>query len=60
VVDRGAAFDPRGAPEPDLDMPADERPVGGPGLFLVRKFSASLEYASQNGENVTRFAVTRA
>jgi anti-sigma regulatory factor (Ser/Thr protein kinase) len=60
VVDRAAPFDPHLAPAPDLDSGADERRVGGLGLFLVRRFAESLEYERRNGENCTKFAVPRA
>jgi anti-sigma regulatory factor (Ser/Thr protein kinase) len=59
VVDSGIPFDPRAAPEPNLAQSAGERPVGGLGLFLVRRFSSALEYASRNGENYLHFAVAR-
>lgn len=57
IVDSGIPFDPRDAPEPDLAQGAGERPVGGLGLFLVRRFSSALEYASRNGENYLHFVV---
>jgi anti-sigma regulatory factor (Ser/Thr protein kinase) len=59
IVDRGIPFDPRDAPEPELAQGAGERPLGGLGLFLVRRFSSALEYASRNGENYLHFAVAR-
>jgi len=59
IVDSGIPFDPRDAPEPDLAQSAGERPVGGLGLFLVRRFSSALEYASRNGENYLHFVVAR-
>lgn len=59
IVDSGAPFDPREAPEPDLDGGAGERPIGGLGLFLVRRFSSALEYVSRNGQNYLHFAVAR-
>jgi serine/threonine-protein kinase RsbW len=59
IVDRGPAFDPRLAPAPSLDLGADDRPIGGLGLYLVRKLSCALEYARRDGENCTIFAVKR-
>jgi len=59
IVDSGIPFDPRDATEPDLAKDAGERPVGGLGLFLVRRFSSALEYARRNGENYLHFAVAR-
>ena len=59
IVDSGPPFDPRLAPEPSLDVSLDERPIGGLGLFLVRKLTSSLEYARRNDENCMIFAIRR-
>lgn len=59
IVDSGRPFDPRLVPDPSLDPDVDARPIGGLGLYLVRKLSCSLEYARLNGENRTRFAINR-
>ena len=59
IIDAGPPFDPRLAPEPSLDVSLDERPIGGLGLFLVRKLSRSLEYVRRNDENCTIFAISR-
>jgi anti-sigma regulatory factor (Ser/Thr protein kinase) len=59
VIDTGPPFDPRLAPDPSLDVAAAERPVGGLGLYLVRKLSSTLEYTRRNDENCTTFAITR-
>jgi anti-sigma regulatory factor (Ser/Thr protein kinase) len=59
IVDQGPPFDPRTAPAPDLATPADERPVGGLGLHLVRQLS-TLAYSRQNDENRMTFFVARA
>jgi serine/threonine-protein kinase RsbW len=59
IVDTGAPFDPRFAPEPSLDLGADDRSIGGLGLYLVRKLSCTLEYARRDGENCTTFAISR-
>jgi serine/threonine-protein kinase RsbW len=59
IVDRGPAFDPRAAPQPDLAAAPDDRQVGGLGLHLVRQLS-TLEYSYQNGENCMTFYVARA
>jgi serine/threonine-protein kinase RsbW len=60
IVDSGPPFDPRHAPDPSLNLSADDRPTGGLGLYLVRKLSRALEYARRNEENCTNFAVNRA
>ena len=42
--DDGTPFDPVTAPSPDLERPVEERPIGGLGLHLVRRQSASFAY----------------
>ena len=59
IVDKGPPFDPRLAPDPALDAAAADRPIGGLGLYLVRKLSCSLEYARRNDENCLTFAIRR-
>ncbi len=59
IVDAGAPFDPRLAPDPSLDLSVDDRAIGGLGLYLVRKLSCTLEYARLDGENCTTFAISR-
>lgn len=59
IVDQGPPFDPRLVPDPVLDAAVTERPIGGLGLYLVRKLSCSLEYARRNNENCMTFAISR-
>jgi anti-sigma regulatory factor (Ser/Thr protein kinase) len=59
VIDTGPPFDPRNTPDPSLDLAAADRPVGGLGLYLVRKLSSALEYTRRNDENCTKFAISR-
>jgi serine/threonine-protein kinase RsbW len=59
VVDAGPPFDPRLAPDPAFSLAPDDRPIGGLGLYLVRKLSSALEYTRRNDENHTSFAISR-
>jgi len=59
IVDAGPPFDPRLAPDPAFDLSPGDRPIGGFGLYLVRKLSSALEYARRNDENHTSFAISR-
>lgn len=59
IIDAGPPFDPQLAPEPPLHVLADDRPIGGLGLHLVRQLSSDLRYARQNDQNFTTFAVDR-
>ena len=51
ILDRGPGFDPlKDAPAPDLAAGVDERPIGGLGVFLVRKMTCALEYERVENE----------
>jgi len=52
VADDGVAFNPLLAPEPDLDLAIDQRPVGGLGIHLMRTMMDDLEYKRVNGQNL--------
>jgi sigma-B regulation protein RsbU (phosphoserine phosphatase) len=53
IVDDGKEYDPFvEAPEPDLDLEVDDRPIGGLGVFLVKEFMSSTEYHRKDGLNV--------
>jgi sigma-B regulation protein RsbU (phosphoserine phosphatase) len=52
VEDDGRPFNPLEAAEPDTGKPLEERPVGGLGIHLVRKFMDDVEYKSQQGKNL--------
>ena len=54
VSDNTAAFDPLAMADPDVTQPAEERKIGGLGLFLIRKKVASIDYEFRNGLNVVR------
>ncbi len=45
ITDDGKPFDPTVVPEPDVTLKAEERGIGGLGLFLVKKMSKSVEYS---------------
>ncbi|OJV23352.1 MAG: hypothetical protein BGO30_08640 [Bacteroidetes bacterium 41-46] len=50
--DRGRAFDPTAKKDPDTTIPAEEREIGGLGIFLIKKLTDSVEYARIDGVNV--------
>jgi anti-sigma regulatory factor (Ser/Thr protein kinase) len=51
VIDDGHAFNPLTFPEPDTDIPAQERPIGGLGLHLVRKMADHATYSRLSEQN---------
>ena len=50
--DKGVPFDPTAAPDPDTALSAEERPIGGLGILLVRKLMDSVSYSRQGEHNV--------
>lgn len=52
IADDGRPFNPLEAPEPALHLPADERPIGGLGIYFVRSMSDSVEYKRSGKSNV--------
>ena len=51
--DDGVAFDPtRDAVTPDISLSADDRGIGGLGIFMVKKMSKSVDYVRRDGKNV--------
>lgn len=49
--DSGIPFNPLMTANPDLDQPAESRPIGGLGVFLVRQFMDDVEYQRENDRN---------
>ena len=51
-TDDGFAYDPLGHVDPDTTLPAEERPIGGLGLLMVKKMSNSISYNRRHNRNV--------
>ena len=52
MTDKGVPFDPLQKPDPDLTLSAEEREIGGLGIFIAKKTMDSLSYSYENGENI--------
>ena len=51
-MDDGRPYDPTTQPEPDVSLPAEEREIGGLGIFMVKKTMDRVSYEYANGRNV--------
>ena len=51
-IDRGVAFDPLAKEDPDVTLPAEQRKIGGLGIFLVKKTMDSVTYRREGDKNV--------
>ena len=52
MTDNGIPFDPLKKPDPDITLPAEEREIGGLGIFITKKTMDTVEYAYENGKNI--------
>lgn len=51
VIDDGRPFDPLALPPPDLSLDIKDRPIGGLGIFLLRKLADEFHYEWRDGRN---------
>lgn len=49
--DDGKQYNPLEAEEPDITMSAEERSIGGLGIFMVKKMMDKVEYEYKDGKN---------
>ena len=52
LTDSGIAFDPTQAPDADITLSADDRKIGGLGIFLIRKIMNEVKYERIDDKNV--------
>ena len=54
LVDDGRAFDPFAQPAPNLDLPPEDRPLGGLGIPILRALTEEAHYRRSHDRNVVR------
>ena len=52
LTDTGKEFDPTLAPDADITLSAEEREIGGLGIFLIRQIMNEVKYERIDGKNV--------
>ena len=52
MSDKGIPFDPLKKPDPDITLSAEERDIGGLGIFIAKKTMDSVTYTYENCENI--------
>lgn len=57
LIDDSPPYDPTGKEDPDVSLSAEERPIGGLGIFLIKKLMDEVEY-KQVG-NLNHFIITK-
>ena len=51
-IDNGKPYDPLAKTDPDVTLSAEDREVGGLGIFLVKKTMDDVSYEYKNGQNI--------
>ena len=52
MTDKGIPFDPLKKPDPDITLSAEDRQIGGLGIFIAKKTMTSITYSYENNENI--------
>jgi sigma-B regulation protein RsbU (phosphoserine phosphatase) len=59
VSDSGVPFDPTASADPDLTADVRDRPVGGLGIYLVKRIMDHVSYAREGGKNILKMTKIR-
>ena len=51
-IDRGLYYNPLQKEDPDITLDANERQIGGLGIFMVKKLMDDVRYEYKNEENI--------
>ncbi|MBR4935192.1 MAG: ATP-binding protein [Anaerotignum sp.] len=52
MADKGVPFDPLKKEDPDITLSAEEREIGGLGIFITKKTMDTVTYSYENNENI--------
>ena len=53
-IDNGVPYDPLGKDDPDITLSAEEREIGGLGIYMVKKSMDEITYEYKNGQNILK------
>ena len=57
-ADDGIPYNPIKAEEPDVTLSAEERKIGGLGIFMVKKMTESMEYTYEDDKNILSLVIS--
>ena len=57
-IDSGVPFDPLARQDPDVTLSAEERQIGGLGIYTVKQSMDSVTYTRENGQNILTLSKT--
>lgn len=53
-IDQGVPYDPLAKEDPDVTLSAEERDIGGLGIYIVKKNMNEITYEYKDGKNILR------
>ncbi len=51
-IDHGVPYDPLKRADPDTELSAEAREIGGLGIYMVKKIMDGISYEYKNGQNI--------
>ena len=51
-IDRGMPYDPLAKEDPDVTLAAEDRQIGGLGIYMVKKSMDDMRYRFEDGQNI--------
>ena len=51
-ADRGMPYDPLAREDPDVTLPAEQRQIGGLGIYMTKKMMDEVRYEYRDGQNI--------
>lgn len=51
-IDNGVPYDPLAKADPDITLSAEDREIGGLGIFMVKKSMDEITYEYKDGQNI--------
>ena len=55
--DDGQPYNPLETDDPDITLSAEERQIGGLGIFMVKKMTESMDYKYENNKNILKLVM---
>ena len=52
IIDSGTPYDPLAKEDPDVTLSAEEREIGGLGVYMTKQFMDEVSYERKDGQNV--------
>lgn len=52
MTDSGIPFDPLAKPDPDITLSAEERQIGGLGIYMMKRTMDEVSYVYKDGQNI--------